>query len=335
MELTVRNILTDDAEVITILPSDSLNCLKEKVVEIFGITDFDLIHEGDVLSHQQSLMEMSGNEEILIEPSSELHAKTILNKAGYVHSGKELERCIENGDEKNIIHFIRLEESLFRKAIGHCCAIGFHVAVKSLLSSGRTLSQSDQDYCFRRGCASSNETAHEAISELLKHGLRPEISPLDLACTTGTGKTIEMLIENGICSPLRHLRGECSLSKAISSRNSEAIDTLCRLCPHSCPWSLICASKMGDSCTAEKLLGFGTNPNTYRWGDGPLQLACRSNSLETVKVLLCHGADISVSNREGISPIQEITRRRGDISIENLLYETKKIRRIERQIQER
>eukprot|EP01060_Flectonema_neradi_P013699 TRINITY_DN20438_c2_g1_i1.p1 TRINITY_DN20438_c2_g1~~TRINITY_DN20438_c2_g1_i1.p1 ORF type:complete len:333 (+),score=48.25 TRINITY_DN20438_c2_g1_i1:55-1053(+) len=330
MEVVVRNSLTNDAEMMQLLKNEKFAAFKQRVRDEFCINNnFSLIFEGNMLESLEELAGISGGEEIVIEPSNEIQASTLLRNAGYDLTSSGMTQCIDRYDRDNIGHFVASVDFMFANMLMRCCANGFAYGASVLLSmKNRKSFTAVQEAAFvnkAAGCGTS--TAHETVAVLFKAGFDASCKsernnePIHLAAATGTPETVKLLLDNKYNGLHHNKYGEdCPLSAAISKKNIPVRDLLFEHCPHSCGKGLMRAAEVGDAASARKFLDLGTNPNTKRWRDTPLQVACRNGCLETVKILVEYGSNIHVRSNEGLTLIQECTRLR-NTEVQQLLYD--------------
>ncbi|XP_029967274.1 ankyrin repeat and SOCS box protein 9-like [Salarias fasciatus] len=161
------------------------------------------------------------------------------------------------------------------------CMQGHTACAQFLMENGANVNGSSVDgrTALTQACARGHVTC---VSLLLQHGADPRGagpagSPIHSAAAEGQPQCIEPLVRRG-------------------ADVDQHIDTL------GSPLQVACSNQRLGA--VKKLLQLGASVNRSVCGDAPLHIAARLSSPELLTVLLDHGADRSLLNPEGKTPLQ-------------------------------
>jgi hypothetical protein len=163
------------------------------------------------------------------------------------------------------------------------------------------------------------------VEELLKEGVDPNgidqyTSVIFSTAINTDTKIMKLFLDHG-ADPNLTKDGWIPLRHAINSRETTRVKMLLDAgakIEH--PQVLECIAANREPGWVKMLLEAGANPNlgSEREGETPLHLAVHSWDLETVKLLLEHGADVTLKDNKGITPIDAAEAMRPDRMVEIL-----------------
>ena len=331
MEIIIKNVSTDEVEIVNINPEECLSLFETQMMNLFGMEEgmFELEYEGEILNNK-SFQRLDVNSEINLHPSKYSKALLLLQSAGYTIS--DIDLCIKNNDVDNFNHFITLDNYDQKTIVGDVCENGFTEGMRTLFHKTTLLSNLTEELqheVVMQASGSNSPTAHDVVELLIENKFATLLcneTALESAASTGTLRTMRLLVETNVPGgdPTIH-NSDCALSASVSSRDKSKIDFMAEVHPHSCIPTLIAACEQGCVYSASLSLRMGTHINSTNYlSHTPLSRACRSGFLNCIAFLICKGANIDVRDREGVSPIMEATRcHRWRPEIADLLYEAR------------
>uniref|UniRef100_A0A3Q3XIX2 SOCS box domain-containing protein n=1 Tax=Mola mola TaxID=94237 RepID=A0A3Q3XIX2_MOLML len=133
-------------------------------------------------------------------------------------------------------------------------------------------------------------------------------TPLSEACARGHVTCVSLLLQHG-ANPSGTSQSSSPIHRAAAKGHPECIEPLVQHGANVDEYVERSGSPLHAACsnrqlsTVRKLLQLGACVNSRMSGNSPLHIAARLSSPELVSVLLDHGADHSLRNREGKQPL--------------------------------
>lgn len=151
-------------------------------------------------------------------------------------------------------------------------------------------------------CAASNENKYDVARLLIDHGADVNIAnengwtPVSVAACGGYTDIVKLLLDHGADSSIGNENGWTPISLAASNGHKEVVKLLLNQKQE---------IKTHDSSegTPVSLANNQGYPETTNNGQSPLHLASSNGHVDTVKLLLSHGAEIDIGNGFGYTPL--------------------------------
>ena len=138
---------------------------------------------------------------------------------------------------------------------------------------------------------------------------------LHLACENGYKEIVELLIDKGADINAENNIGQTPLDRAELFNKAETAKLLIN---HGAKRGLFSSVSSGDTEEVKRRISQGAEVNAIRIGQSLLHIACQSGNKKIVELLINSGADVNVSNRRGLTPL-DIAERDGQTEIIELL----------------
>ena len=196
-----------------------------------------------------------------------------------------------------------------------CCNTSSHEITDLLATKGANVDhQTNQNGYYALHFAAKNGQV-ETLRVLLKHGANPNIrnnsgeTPLHLAMSKHNKELVTLLLSHGADPNLADNNGFTPLCCNTSSHEiTDLLATKGANVDHQTNqngyYALHFAAKNGQVETLRVLLKHGANPNIRNnSGETPLHLAMSKHNKELVTLLLSHGADPNLANNNGFTPL--------------------------------
>ena len=126
---------------------------------------------------------------------------------------------------------------------------------------------------------------------------------------------MELLIDKGADINAENNIGQTPLDRAELFNKAETAKLLIN---HGAKRGLFSSVSSGDTEEVKRRISQGAEVNAIRIGQSLLHIACQSGNKKIVELLINSGADVNVSNRRGLTPL-DIAERDGQTEIIELL----------------